>query len=216
MKKIAIIGAGGLAREVKFLIEQINAINEKFQFAGYIVSDLEQVGPYDSKQEIIGDFSSIDDNIDCLAIGIGNPVHRHNIGKSLIENFSETHEFPQLIHPNVVYDNKTCKFGFGVIICASSVLTVNISLGDFSMINLACTLGHESTIGKGTVLNPTVNISGGVTIGHSSLIGTGAQVLQYLQIGYGSTVGAGACVTKDIGPKSVAVGVPAKVIKVYE
>ena len=214
MKNIAIIGAGGLAREVKFLIDQINNVNEnKYKFVGYFVSDLNNVGDYDSRKEIIGDFSAIDDSVDCLAIGIGNPVHRYNIGRGLIKEYSSQIEFPTLIHPNVIYDEKTCEFGAGVIVCASSVLTVNVKLDNFCFINLSCTIGHEASIGQGVVLNPTVNISGGVNIGGATLVGTGAQILQYLNIGNGSVVGAGACVTKDIEPKSLAVGIPAKVIR---
>ena len=216
MKNIAIIGAGGLAREIKLLIDQINVVDSKYKFLGYIVSDLEKLGEYDSIEKVLGDFSVINSDIDCLVIGIGNPTHRYKIGKLLIDNYSDQVEFPHLIHPNVIYDNETCSFGKGVVVCASNVLTVNITLDDFCLVNLSCTIGHEAKIGKGAVLNPTVNISGGVTIGHGVLVGTGAQVLQYLQIGDDSVIGAGACVTKSVSPKSVAVGIPAKVVKIID
>ena len=78
------------------------------------------------------------------------------------------------------------------------------------MVNLLCTIGHESVIGRGAVLNPTVNISGGVTIGEGVLIGTGAQVLQYLTVGENATVGAGAVVSKNVEPGTTVVGIPAK------
>ena len=35
MKKIAIIGCGGFGREVKMLIDQINKINNEWDFIGY-------------------------------------------------------------------------------------------------------------------------------------------------------------------------------------
>lgn len=44
-------------------------------------------------------------------------------------------------------------------------------------------------------------------------IGCNASILPGVSIGKGSIVGAGAVVTKNIAPYSVAVGVPAKVIK---
>jgi acetyltransferase-like isoleucine patch superfamily enzyme len=43
-------------------------------------------------------------------------------------------------------------------------------------------------------------------------LGTGVKVLDGVTIGQGSVVGAGAVVTKDIPPYSVAVGIPSKVI----
>ncbi len=53
----------------------------------------------------------------------------------------------------------------------------------------------------------------GIKIENDIWIGAGAIVLDGITIGKGSVIGAGAVVTKDIPPYSVAVGVPAKVIK---
>jgi acetyltransferase-like isoleucine patch superfamily enzyme len=53
----------------------------------------------------------------------------------------------------------------------------------------------------------------GIVIEDDVWIGARAQVLDGVTIGTGSVIGAGAVVTKDIPPFSVAVGVPAKVIK---
>jgi acetyltransferase-like isoleucine patch superfamily enzyme len=53
----------------------------------------------------------------------------------------------------------------------------------------------------------------GIKIEDDVWIGAGAKVLDGVKIGEGSVIGAGAVVTKDIPPYSVAVGVPAQVIK---
>ena len=52
----------------------------------------------------------------------------------------------------------------------------------------------------------------GITLEDDCWLGTGVRVLDGVTIGQGSVVGAGAVVTKDIPPYSIAVGVPAKVI----
>jgi len=214
MEKIVIIGSGGLAREVRYLIEAINTENASYEFIGYLVSDLKKLGIYDSKDKVIGNFSWLDKQSEPIniAIGIGDPNSRLNVVNNLLNNYSNL-IFPSLIHPSVIYDKNLVTIEQGVIICASTVLTVNIVLKEFSFINLCCTVGHEAVIGRYSVLNPTVNISGGVNIGDFVSVGTGSQILQYISVGNNSVIGAGACVTKQLSSNVVAVGVPAKVIK---
>ncbi|MGF1480874.1 MAG: acyltransferase [Cyanophyceae cyanobacterium] len=54
---------------------------------------------------------------------------------------------------------------------------------------------------------------GSVVIGDDVWLGAGATVLDGVRIGKGCIVGAGALVTKDLPEYAVAVGVPAKIIK---
>lgn len=57
---------------------------------------------------------------------------------------------------------------------------------------------------------------GRVVIKDGAHIGIGAIIMPGVTIGEGAIIGAGAVVTKDIPPYSVAVGLPAKVIKTFE
>jgi len=52
-----------------------------------------------------------------------------------------------------------------------------------------------------------------IIINDNVWIGTGATILKGVTIGKGSIIAAGAVVTKDIPPRSVAAGVPARIIK---
>jgi acetyltransferase-like isoleucine patch superfamily enzyme len=53
----------------------------------------------------------------------------------------------------------------------------------------------------------------GITIGNDCWIGNNAIILDGVDVGTGSVIGAGAVVTKSIPARSVAVGVPARVIR---
>lgn len=92
--------------------------------------------------------------------------------------------------------------------------------------------GPDIEIGDDCILAPYVHIIAGnhgfedakrpineqgvvskpVRIGRDCWIGSRAIVLGGVVIGEGSVVGAGAVVTKDIPPYSIAIGVPAKVV----
>lgn len=58
--------------------------------------------------------------------------------------------------------------------------------------------------------------SGKVIIGDGAHIGIGAIIMPGVTIGDGAVIGAGAVVTKDIPPYTLALGVPARVIKDYK
>jgi carbonic anhydrase/acetyltransferase-like protein (isoleucine patch superfamily) len=89
-------------------------------------------------------------------------------------------------------------------------------------------IGEDTNIQDGAILHgdpgqPTV-LEAEVTVGHravihsayierGSLIGIGAVILDGVRVGAGSIVGAGAVVSKDVPPRSLVVGVPAKVIR---
>lgn len=55
-----------------------------------------------------------------------------------------------------------------------------------------------------------------VSIGRDSWIGGGVSIMAGVNIGKGCTIGAGSVVTRDIPDFSVAVGVPAKVVKTLQ
>ena len=52
-----------------------------------------------------------------------------------------------------------------------------------------------------------------VAIGDNCWIGGGVTILAGVKIGHGCIIGAGSLVTKDLPPNSVAVGVPARVVR---
>jgi sugar O-acyltransferase (sialic acid O-acetyltransferase NeuD family) len=212
-KRIAIVGAGGFAREVAWLISEIahepspQERSAPMEVAGFLVSDPAKVSERDSA--ILGDFTWLEKNhVDGLAMGIGNPEVRLRLGQELKRRFPGI-PWPVLIHPSVKYD-KSCKFAEGVTICAGNIATVNIKVEEFAMVNLSCTIGHEATIGAGSVVNPITAISGGVKIGKGVLVGTHVAILQYISIGDHAVIGSGAMVNKDVAPDTTVMGVPAK------
>lgn len=106
----------------------------------------------------------------------------------------------------------------GVIVGAGVRLTNNIEVGDFTVLNLNVTVGHDVLVDNFVNIAPGAHISGNVHIKERCWIGTGAVINQgssckKLVIGEGTIIGSGAVVLNDCDENSVYVGAPAKRIK---
>lgn len=90
-----------------------------------------------------------------------------------------------------------------------------VRIGKDSLIAMQCRiLSSEHTIPpKNICIRSQPNILLPVNIGADVWLGAGVTVLGGVTIGDGCVVGAGAVVTKDLPAYSVAVGVPAKIIR---
>lgn len=206
MKDLVILGSGGFAKEVAFLINDINLHKQTYNLLGYI----DNINEYNNTLKLAGndDWLIKRNSPLCVAIGIGNPDMLQKLILKIILN--KQLEFPNLIHPNAIGDWENIRMGKGNIVCAGNIFTTEIEIGSFNIFNLSCTLGHDARIGSYNVFNPTVNLSGGIVIGDNNLIGTGAQILQYITLNTGIIVGAGAVVTKNLLETGTYVGIPAK------
>jgi acetyltransferase-like isoleucine patch superfamily enzyme len=74
-------------------------------------------------------------------------------------------------------------------------------------------LDHDHGISKRYLIRNQWATIKSTTIGMDCWIGTGAKILRGVTIGDGCVIGANAVVTHDLPAYSVAVGVPAKIIK---
>lgn len=213
MKDIAIYGAGGFGREVKMLIDQINVGEKKFNFVGYFDDGIEK------EKEING--YSVLGNIDDLnnyegKLGIVFSLADPKLKKKILSNImNDDVTFPTLIHPSCYIGTDNVNIEEGCIICAGTMITVDINIGKHVILNLSCTVGHDTNIGAFSSFMPSVNISGEIEMGEGVYCGTGAKLINQLKIGEGTIIGAGAVVSKDLPANCTAVGVPAKPIKFH-
>jgi acetyltransferase-like isoleucine patch superfamily enzyme len=89
-----------------------------------------------------------------------------------------------------------------------------ITIGDGALIGhnvVLATLNHDINPNKRGTMHPAP-----IVIGNNVWIGANATVVPGVNIGDGAIVAAGAVVTRDVPPKVIVGGVPAKIIKKIE
>ncbi len=95
---------------------------------------------------------------------------------------------------------------------AASVLLSYEGLG--TVINRAATIEADAVIGTGVTLGGRSGIKGAPTIKRGAMIGSGAKVLGPITIGEFASIGANAVVLADVPAYGVAVGIPARVVRI--
>lgn len=208
MKDIYIIGASGFGREVAWLIEEL----DEFNVIGFVDDNKEIQDKKINDIPVVGGISFLIDQKEetNVVIAIGNPTIRYKIYEQLKEN--KNIKFPNIIAKDVRISNSN-KLGIGNIICTQSILTVNITLGNFNHINLDCTVGHDVILHDFVTVYPSVNISGNVVVGNYSELGTGTKIIQGKSVTENVIIGAGSVVIKDLIEKGTYVGSPVRKVK---
>ncbi len=128
----------------------------------------------------------------------------------------------------------------GVIVWNYVVIGDNVKIGRNTRIGSFCDIGRDVIIGEGCIIQAHVTISNGCKIGNNvfigpnssllndkyppsecltpptiedeAIIGGSATILPNVVVGREAVVAAGSLVTKDVPPRAVVMGAPARVV----
>ncbi len=144
-----------------------------------------------------------------ILIAIGdNAVRLRLAEKAVAMGF----ELAAAIHPRATVAEGV-KIGAGSVLMAGSVVNPGAIIGANCIINTCASVDHDCILGDGVHICPGAHLAGNITVGSGTMIGVGAVVRDRVRIGRNCIIGAGAAVVGDIPDDSVAVGVPAKVVR---
>lgn len=206
-----IIGAGGHAREILDVLEKNNITEEIFLYDD-ISNDLDD--KLFNKYTIVKNIQDLTNlKIKKFVIGVGNPSLR----KILSDKFKSLGwELCSVISKQIIIGNHNVILENGINIMHNVFISNEVFIGEGALINNGVNLHHNVVIGKFCEISPKVCITGNVTVGDHTSIGASTVIIPKIRIGKNCIIGAGSVVNKDIPNNSIAVGVPAKVIKEVE
>lgn len=203
-----IAGAGGFAKE---LIELVSPEDIPYL---HFFDDINNNDYLFDKFSILHNLETVKDFFKRrgkkFALGVGNPHAREKLYDLMTACGGMV---VTLVSKNAEIGNYQNEIEDGVNIMSGTIITNNIKIGRGSLVNLHCSIGHDTTIGTFCNLSPGVHISGNCFIGDLCDLGTSAVLLPGVSVCSNTIIGAAAVVTKDITEPGTYVGIPAKKIK---
>lgn len=110
--------------------------------------------------------------------------------------------------------SKNVKIGVDCII-AKGVFDDTV-IGEGTIIDSRCLIGHNTNIGKEVFISSCCQIGGSVTINDKAILFSDVKTRQWISIGYKSVIGQGSLVIQNIPDREMWYGSPAKFIKMIE
>lgn len=195
MKDIVIIGAGGIGREVAWIIEEINEVNPTWNIIGFVDDNSEMWDKELNGYRVLGGLEALN-KLEVkpeVVVAIANC----GIKKSIVEKLNGKFEFATVVYPTVSI-SRFIEIGQGAIIYPGVILTVNTKISNHVIISGNCGIGHDTVIGDYSSVLWGSSFSGYDVVGEECFIGVGTKVAQGVRIADSRRVSTRSIVTEDI------------------
>jgi sugar O-acyltransferase (sialic acid O-acetyltransferase NeuD family) len=204
-KPLVIIGAGGFCAEVveaaraagwsKFAIYDDDPAKHGTQILG-----IPCIGP-------VADVERAQGSPFIVAIG------RNEIRQKIATRLEEVGLCATTVqHPSCVV-SPAAKIANGAFLAPFCWVGPHVTIGRHALINASVSIGHDSNIGDWVQLCPGVRISGWVKLGPGAFLGSNAVVAPKASVGAWAQVAANSFAWRDVPPRKLAVGSPAKIVE---
>ena len=212
MKKLHIIGAGGLAKEILSYI--IGEENKRYQIIGCWAENQFNNDKY--AQFYSGNFDKFKKEYNCeeyVLMAVANSKIRRKIIEETLVNLDINYE--NYIHPSCNVSTFS-DIGKGCILAPQTIICADAVLKDYNFLNTECVVGHDTTLGDYCTLFPKVEICGDCFIETGCTFGIGSIVTPGVIMKENSKLDAMSVLRENYNMTAMFVGTPAKPVRVYK
>jgi sugar O-acyltransferase (sialic acid O-acetyltransferase NeuD family) len=205
---IFVFGAGGHGKVVADV-----AISAGLRIDGFLDDNPELLGREVLGKRILGGFDflrqSLESGSAAVVLGVGSNSARRAIATRCLELGAV---LQTAIHRSASVA-QSALVGAGTVVMAGAAINPDASVGRGVIVNTGAVVEHDCEVGDYAHLSPNSALGGGARLGAHASLGLCACVLPGISVGEGTVVGAGAVVVAPVPASSVAVGVPARVVR---
>lgn len=207
MKKLVIIGAGGMGREIYYTAINSKGYGIDFVVKGFIDDDLSSLDGFSGYPPLLGSISEYEIEMDdVFACSIGNVQTKVKVCEMIKRRGGS---FQTLIH-NKALLKENVTIGDGTIVDSFAILSCDTKIGENCLIQQQAIIGHDVVIGDYTRIDCQAMFVGGVRVGNRCTVHTSAVCNHHVVLEDDSIVGAQSFVIRKVKAGTTVCGNPAK------
>ena len=173
MKKLIIIGAGGMGRQVSLFAKACTGYQKEYVIKGFLDDNPNAMVGFEEFPPLLGSVDNYEIQPDDIFFNsIGDVAAKK---KCITKILDRGGEFITLIHPTAIISEGT-KIGCGCMISCRAGIGTETEIGDFCLIQDNAIIGHDVKVGNfcridcNVVLIAGVKLDDGVCVHTSSVI----------------------------------------------
>ena len=207
--RVALLGAGGFARETAALVRAL----DDHELVGLFDDDPRLVGARIAGAEVLGPLADALCAANTRVVAcIASPANPGARLRALRRLGVASERFVALVHPTAVVPDSTT-VGAGSVLHAGTVCTADVWIGQHVAVMPHVVLTHDDRVADGVTIAAGVRLGGSVTVGAGAYLGAGALVREGITVGERALIGMGAVVLDDVPAGETWVGNPARPIR---
>lgn len=209
MKKLIIVGGGGMGRSVYCIAKGCLGYGKEFNIKGFIDDNLNSMDGFKDYPPVLDTINDYDiQPEDVFVCSIGNVRTKKLLCEKLKRQGAR---FISLIHKTAIV-RQNAIIGNGTIVADYASIGADCSVGECSLIQSYSVVAHDCVVGDYVRIDTHSVCVGGVILKDLATIHTGAVISHKVVVEEGATVAATSFVIKKVKAGTTVWGNPAKLL----
>ncbi len=210
IRELLLVGAGGLGREAAEAARAANTVGPTWKLLGFLDDDHAKHGQVIAGLPVLGPAEAVHDYPRAQILLCPGRPDNYTSRQVLADRLGmDDCRYATVVHPSATLGT-TCLVGPGSVLLAHVDLTAGVTVGRHVVVMPQVVLTHDVRVDDFATVASGVRLGGACHIGSGAYIGSGACLREGIRVGDLAMVGMGAVVTRDVPPKRMWFGVPAR------